>query len=58
MLLIIAENERNVWRQNCPVLLRMSDIHVLFLFARNSENMQVVDTALIRTRAVCEVDLV
>ena len=31
---------------------------VLFFFSRNSENIQVVDTALNRARVVCEVDLV
>ena len=31
---------------------------VLFFFSRNSENIQVVDTALNRALVVCEVDLV
>ena len=33
------------------------EVHVLF-FSRNSENIQVVDTALIRACVVCEVDVV
>ena len=31
---------------------------MFYFFARNSENIQDVDTALVRARVVCEVDLV
>ena len=35
-----------------------AEISMFYYFSRNLDNIQVVDTALIRARVVCEVDLV
>ena len=35
-----------------------AEIYMFYFFSRNSENIQVIDTELIRARVVCEVALV